>query len=215
MGLIFALGIVTPVLGQGGADRALERAKKAKKIAKTARETANDALVAAQSAGQQAQRANDRLDAMAVVSAQENGLVTTTAPQGAYEALGGPSVQVTVPASGLIEVWAQVDIRNDDGGTVALFEDGQEVPDISDEDFCGDDSALIETEGGGPGDFDTYSTPALRGIIGCNNTGAPSPVLLERPPGTHTYELRYSECQCGPGPGAEFQNRILRVGPRP
>jgi hypothetical protein len=37
-------------------------------------------------------------------------------------------------------------------------------------------------------------------------------VLLQRPPGEHTYELRYSECVCGGE--AEFQNRVLRVGPR-
>ena len=213
MGLIFALGIVTPVLGQGGVDRALERSKKAKKIAKTARETANDALVAAQSASQQAQRANDRLDAQRVVSSRVDGLVTSTAPITDPERLDGPSVQVTVPESGLIEVWAQADIRDDDGGTVALFQDGQQMTGISEENFCGDDSSLFTMQGGGPGDFETFATPPVVGIFGCTSAGAPAPVLLETSPGQHTYELGYSECACGGS--AEFQNRVLRIGPRP
>jgi hypothetical protein len=139
--------------------------------------------------------------------------VTSNAPIGDYEALGGPSVQVTVPSSGLIEVWAQADIRDDHGGTVALYEDGQPVHGISEDGFCGDDSALMEMQGGGTGDFETFSTPpSVETILGCTNTGAPAPVLLQRPPGEHTYELRYSECTCGGE--AEFQNRVLRVGPR-
>ena len=214
MAAVLVLGIVTPVFSSPG-DQALKRAKRAKQIAKNARTTANQALAEAQQAKQLAQGANDRLDALAVVSAREDGVVTSDNPIGDYEALGGPAIEVTVPASGLIEVWAQADIDNDEGGTLALFEDGVKVPDIADEDFCGDDSALVEVEGGGPGGFNTYSTPALRGVLGCNNTGAASPVLLQRPPGSHVYELRYSECQC-PGAGdADFQNRILRIAPKP
>jgi hypothetical protein len=68
-------------------------------------------------------------------------------------------------------------------------------------------------EGGGSGEFATFSTPpSANGILGCTNLGAPAPVLLQRPPGQHAYELRYSECICGGE--AEFQNRVLRVGPR-
>jgi hypothetical protein len=214
MGFVFALGIVTPVLGGPATDLALERAKKGKKVAKAARDTANQALVAAQQASQLAQRSSDRLDAQQVASAREGGLVTTTAAIGDYESLGGPSVQVTVPPSGLIEVFAQADILNDDGGAVALYEDGQKVPGISEEAYCGDDSALFEMTGGGGGDFETFSTPAQFDVVlGCTNIGAPASVLLERPPGTHTYELRYSECVCGGE--AEFQNRILRIAPKP
>jgi len=40
---LLALGIVTPVLGHGGAGQALARAAKTKKVAKSARDTANDA----------------------------------------------------------------------------------------------------------------------------------------------------------------------------
>ncbi|HYU59525.1 MAG TPA: alanine-zipper protein [Solirubrobacterales bacterium] len=219
---LLALGIVTPVLGHPGAGQALDRAKKAKKIAKSARDSANDALALAQQAhtlaqqaDQGAQRANGRLDQQRVVSAQEPSLVTSTAAIGSYDALGGPSVTVTVPDSGLIEVWAQVDIKDDDGGAVGLYEDGQKVPGVSEDAFCGDDTALIEMDGGGPGDVETFSTPPIPNLsLGCTNAGAPSSVILQRPTGSHTYELRYSECQCGAGE-SEFSNRVLRIAPRP
>jgi hypothetical protein len=207
---VLVVGIVTPVLGHSrhaGVDRALDRAKKAKKIAKDARQTAQQALTLAQQA-QQSQGGSP-----AIVSDTESSLVTSNAPIGEFEDKGGPSVQVTVPSSGLIEVWAQADILDDEGGAVALYEDGQPVPGIADASFCGDPSVLFEMQGLGPGEFATFSTPPnANGILGCTNVGAPAPVLLQRPPGEHTYELRYSECSCGGS--AEFQNRVLRVGPR-
>jgi hypothetical protein len=161
-----------------------------------------------------AKQSNQRLNALEVASAQVSGDVTTTAPIGSYVAGGGPSVTVTVPDSGLIEVWAQAEIRNDDGGAVGLFQDGAKVPGISEPDYCGDDSALIEMEGGGPGDFDVFSTPPTVNLVfGCLNFGAPSPVLVQTTPGQHTFELRYSACQCG-GSGT-FRHRVLRVAARP
>ena len=157
-----------------------------------------------------------------VVSAIEPGLVTTTGVFGEYEALGGPSVQVTVPASGLIEVWAQVEAEEEDGGAVGLYEDGAKIPEISAAEICGDPSgiqdgsALIDMQASGPGgQFIAAATPPIPGFLGCASAGAPAPVLLRRPLGTHTYELRYSECSCNPGGGAEFRNRVLRVAPRP
>src|SRR5687768_6273493 len=113
MGALLAVGVATPVFGGPAADLALKRAKKAKKIAKNARDTANQALTASQQAGQSAQRANDRLDSERVLSARANGVVTSDAPIGAPELLDGPAVQVTVPDSGLIEVWGQADILDD------------------------------------------------------------------------------------------------------
>lgn len=185
--------------------RALKKAKKAKRKARQANKRAK----AANRLGEQVQR---DLDSTRIVSDKEAGVVGSTAPIGRYQARGGPSVQVTVPSSGLIEVWAQADIRDDEGGAVALFEDGRPVPNISDEGFCGDDSALIDMQGGGPGGFDTFSTPPLPGLLGCTSGGAAGPVILERAPGPHTFELRYSSCSCGGS--AEFRNRVLRIGPR-
>lgn len=149
-----------------------------------------------------------------IVSATEPGLVSTSSPTGEFEALGGPSVEVTVPSSGFIEVWAQVAINDDEGGGVGLFEDGQEVDGIAEPETCGDDSALIDAWGSGHGNFILYSTPPVPGVIGCTGAGAPAPVLLSRPPGPHTYELRYAQCSCGGAP-AEFRDRTLRVAPRP
>jgi hypothetical protein len=213
---ILVVAIVTPVLGHSrhaGVETALERAKKAKRIAKNARDSAQQALASAQQASQRVDQLQADVDSTRIASATAPGLVTSSAPIGSYEDLGGPSVQVTVPGSGLIEVWAQAEILDDDGGAIALFEDGQPVHDIADDTYCGDDSVLIEMQGGGSGDFVTFSTPpSVETILGCASTGAPSPVLLQRPPGEHTYELRYSECVCGGE--AEFQNRVLRVGPR-
>jgi hypothetical protein len=213
---ILVVGIVTPVLGHSrhaGVDRALDRAKKAKRIAKQALPLAQQASAKADQANQTAGQVQADLNSTKIASDTEGGLVTSSSPIGSFEDLGGPSVQVTVPGSGLIEVWAQAEIRDDDGGTVALFEDGQPVNDIAEDGFCGDDSALFEMQGGGAGDFETFSTPPIVNLtLGCTSTGAPAPVLLQRPPGQHTYELRYSECSCGGE--AELQNRVLRVGPR-
>jgi hypothetical protein len=149
-----------------------------------------------------------------VVSATEPGLVSTASPTGDFEALGGPSVEVTVPPSGFIEVWAQVAINDDEGGAVGLFEDGQEVDGIAEPEICGDDSALIDASGGGPGNFAVFATPPVPSVIGCTSAGAPAAVLLSRSPGPHTYELRYAQCSCGGAP-AEFKDRVLRVAPRP
>jgi hypothetical protein len=61
-------------------------------------------------------------------------------------------------------------------------------------------------------------TPASSlGIAGgCASLGAPGPVLFERPPGEHTYELRYAVCGCPGGTGtATFSDRLLVVRPVP
>jgi hypothetical protein len=198
------------------AKKALRKARQARKRATKAKRRSGQAIQQAGQASQQAGEVSIRLDGTRIVSESEPGLVTSTAPIGSYAARGGPSVEITVPSSGLIEVWAQAEINDDDGGAVGLYEDGQKVPGVSEPNFCGDDSALIEMDGGGSGDFETFSTPPIVNLtLGCTSTGAPAPVILRRPPGNHTYELRYSLCQCpGPGAEAEFRNRVLRVGPR-
>ena len=162
-----------------------------------------------------AKQAKKRLDAQEVASAQASGVVTTSSPIGAYVALGGPSVTVTVPDSGLIEVWAQAEIRDDDGGAVALFQDGAVFPNTSNAGYCGDSNLLIDAENNGvTGDFVVFSTPGTPSVaVGCANVGAPAPVLLQTTPGTHTFELRYSQCTCGGE--AEFRQRVLRVAARP
>lgn len=181
-----------------------------------ARGAVNEAANTAKAAKASAAEIQAELDASRIVSASEAGVVTSTALFGEYEALGGPAVEAVVPTSGLVEVWAQIEIKDENGGAVGLYEDGEKVTGISTEEICGDGSALIDVQGGGPGDFLTFSTPPTPSLpFGCANGGAPASVLLERAPGPHTYELRYSECSCNPGGGAEFRNRVLRVAPRP
>jgi hypothetical protein len=139
------------------------------------------------------------------------GSVSTTSDE--YEALaGGPSLTATVPQSGFIEVIAQVATPDtSDEVAVGLFEDGAFVSGQATE--CGGPTSgtLFTTPGGGLGG--TYGTPASFGGISCSSTGAPGPVLFQRPPGTHTYELRYAVC-CPPGT-AEVSDRKLWIGPRP
>lgn len=154
-----------------------------------------------------------------VASGSAPGLVATGASFGEYEQLGGPSVRVTVPDSGLVEVWATAEV-GEEGGAIGLYEDGRKMTGISGPVSCGapgqeDGSALIDFQGGGePGEFVSVATPPVPGVfLGCASAGAPAAVLLSSPAGTHTYELRYSQCSCGTG--AEFRNRVLRVAPRP
>jgi hypothetical protein len=107
---VLVVGIVTPVLGHSrhaGTERALERAKKAKRIGKDARASAQQALALAQQTSQRVDQLQGDLGTTRIASDTEPGLVTSNAPIGSYESKGGPEVQVTVPASGLIEVWAQ------------------------------------------------------------------------------------------------------------
>jgi hypothetical protein len=134
---------------------------------------------------------------------------------------GGPAVTVNVPASGSIQVAASA-LIGEDAGAVALFEDG--VPIDGQSDFCGDPATpgplppgpplfvSADLAGSGFGAF-TYGTPAVPSLIGsCSSTGAPSAVLFNTSPGTHTYELRYAYCGCDPPPAeATFSERKLWV----
>ncbi len=231
------------------AKRALRQARQARRVARNAGDRAGEAQARAnaamalaeedrsqlttarnqlQSTQAQLDALKNKVDAIKVpegakaASSTVPGLVSSSAVFGEYESLGGPAVQVTVPASGLIEVWAQVGIEEEEGGAVGLYEDGQKVTGISAAEFCGDPggiqdgSALIDMQGIGPGgQFVPAATPPTVGLLGCASAGAPSSVLLNRPAGRHTYELRYSECSCNFGGGAEFRDRVLRVAPRP
>jgi hypothetical protein len=131
-----------------------------------------------------------------------------------------------VPASGLIEVYAAATFGEDGNmavaadGAIALFEDGQQVPVSEDAlGICASpplDGPMLSAGGLDTGDETTLATPAALNPFGCGVAGAtPSPILLERPPGQHTYELRYADAGCGcAAEPAAFSNRTLRVAPR-
>jgi hypothetical protein len=214
---VLVIAVAIPAFGSGGslfnlashanskAERALHRAKRALKRASRGLKRGHNARLAAGAVSQQ-------LGGTRIASAAASGQVTTTAPPGSYESLGGPTVQATVPSSGLIEVWAQAEILDDNGGAVALYEDGRAVPGGTDALCDGVEDALFIVFGFGTGEFDTFSTPATPSFPGCTSTGAAAPVIFQRPPGPHTYELRYSDCGCGGG--GTFRDRLLRVAPR-
>jgi hypothetical protein len=238
---------------RASARHALRAAQRARRIARAARRKSNEslatstamldnvdraladssqALITSQQAEQDAatalQAANqvsNRLDSTQVVSDAQAGQVQSNLETG-YESLGGPSVTVTVPSSGLIEVWATVQLGESGNsavaadGAVALYEDGQRVETDPDE-LCSAGTGLDDILLGGfplaEGDQVTASTPNGASIFGgCGQFAVdPAPVLLEATPGPHTFELRYAQsgCGCATVPAA-FSNRTLRVAPR-
>src|SRR5262249_54531229 len=100
----------------------------------------------------------------------------------------GPSATVTVPQTGLIQVWAQALVQGD--GAVSLYEGDRQVEGQALE--CnGAEGVLFAVE---PPLVDPLlaGTPAV-GVGGvCASVGAPGPVLLRTTAGEHTFELRYA-----------------------
>jgi hypothetical protein len=152
-----------------------------------------------------------------IQSASDSGGVSSSSTT--YEDLGGPSLTVTVPASGLVEVYAQVTIGGD-SGDVGLF-DGNSLADGQDP-TCGPqgpgtDSGLIAVDpGSAPSDpivMATGTTPDV--LVGCGSFGPPTPVLFQLSPGTHTLSLRYATSACGCGGTTTFSDRKLWASPRP
>ena len=205
-------------------DAALRIARRARKVARRALTQASAVIAAAEQAQADAQGARSaanaavaRLDAGEVASATEGGTVTTD-DDSAYVDLGGPSVTVDVPASGLVEIWASVRFDDPSDGQVALYEDDQLVDIPGQEQLCspgGNLDDVLLSAAGGPGIAVTLSTPpAVMLGIGCGTVGGvPSAMLFERTPGEHTYELRYADCGCDAG-DASFSQRLLRAAGR-
>ena len=206
------------------ADAALRIARRARKIARRGVARANAVLATAEKATADAQAAQttatdaaDRLDAAAVISAEAPGTVTT--PEDTeYVDLGGPSVTLDVPASGLVEIWASVRFDDPSDGQVALFEDGQLVEIQGQELFCSPggilDDVLISFAGGAGQPVTMSTPPAPLFGFGCGTIGGvPGSMLFQRSPGEHTYELRYADCGCEPG-DASFSQRLLRAAGR-
>lgn len=191
---------------------ALLTARSAKSQSRTAARTANAAVNTANEAKGAATATQATLDSTRISSGLASGAASTTS-ESYVQLPGGPSVSVTVPASGLIEVWAQVTAAG--SGAVALFEDGQRMQGQSQE--CAPSmasSALLAIDSGGPEPF-TAATPSAVGFFGpivCGVDGPPAGVLFQTTPGAHAYELRYQRCGCEPE--VTFSNRLLRVAPR-
>jgi hypothetical protein len=196
-------------------DEALADSASALAAAQQAQNDASAALT-------RADTANTRLDEARIVEASASARVTSTS-MGDYEPLpGGPQVTVAVPSSGYIEVWAEATIGDENDpavapdGAVGLYEDGQRVPLPGQESTCSQanfDDALFSLQAPSGTEQHMATPPVPVFGLGCGATGAPGPILLQRPPGQHTYELRYGQCGCAIDPTA-FSDRVLRIGPR-
>lgn len=145
--------------------------------------------------------------------------VTTSSPTFAeLPGSPGPSVTVTVPESGAIQVAASVVAAGGDGA-VSLFEDGVQVPGQAD--YCWGPAGTLFDAPGDPADpeggIGPFGTPGSLGVFGCATIGRPGPVLFQTTPGRHTYELRYALAACGCNPSTEvrFSERKLWVTPLP
>lgn len=201
--------------GRNKARTALATARSLVDDIQQALDRASTALNNSETALGAAQSANSRLDSTRIVSDAVAGVATTSSPTYERDPTSvGPQVTVTVPDSGLIEVWASVHV-DDVEGSVGIFEDGQLITlgdQIGGAD-CGTDHAIIGTTGAGPVSLST--PPSFDGSgLACGTIGnAPAPILLKRPPGSHTYELRYADCGCFGGPSS-FSERVLHIAPR-
>lgn len=208
---------VTPVPAKPNAkaSEALRVAERAKLIGQRALRRTNRALEVAIRARKAVRILRARADAAKVGSATVAGEVTTSS-ESAYVDLGGPSVTVDVPASGLAEVWATVTFGAPNDGLVGLYVDGQPAP-MDQDGLCGSadiEDALLSTSTD-TGTPITLSTPSASFLpLGCGIPGsAPGPMMVETTPGEHTFSLRYADCGCDPG-DATFSGRTLRVAGR-
>lgn len=113
-------------------------------------------------------------------------------------ATAGPSVTVTVPANGLVEIFAQVDGQSsaDDEGQVGIYE----ATDISTA------TKIMEFT------LSSFTTKriTLAGDGGTTTSTAASSIVIPATAGSRTYTLKYKRTDSGESP-ARFKNRKLWV----
>jgi hypothetical protein len=218
------------------ANRAANAAEGAEDLARAAQGTASaaqSAATAAQGAATGAQKAatsaSEKAGGAELNAKEAKAEVASTRPKIGFaegsvatksesfvKLSGGPSVAVTVPPTGLVQIWAQATVDGEDEGAVSLYEDGQPVAGQAE---CGDTKGVLFAASPiTPGEPLLVGTPASQpGIIGCATLGAPGPVLFRSTTGEHTFELRYAACSCTGGPAEEmtFSERRLVVQPLP
>jgi hypothetical protein len=98
--------------------------------------------------------------------------------------LGGPSVSVTVPASGLIGVFARAELSSDGGiAEISLFEPADFSPPVT---------ILGACCSGAPRQWTTPTN-----VFGTAHRLEAGWLLLEATPGTRTYTLEYRNSQAG------------------
>jgi Collagen triple helix repeat (20 copies) len=124
--------------------------------------------------------------------------------------LGGPSVTVTVPRSGLVELYAGGTIAPGGGhGDVFLFEDGSAVSAVKCDGFT---PGLIIAADPPTGTSTTgMSFNASTQQCGTDGAGAPISLTLQAGAGSHTFKLEYGNDGAF---STTFTNVFLSIAPR-
>jgi hypothetical protein len=125
----------------------------------------------------------------------------------------GPEVTVTVPASGLAEVYAQADFSSSSSnivGRVGLSVDGN-LTLVG----CGSKTGVLFDDGPPDGTSVTVATSARGGTTNCGARlpGLASPVMVKTTPGSHQFKLVYSASTSDAGSTVTFSSRLLAVAP--
>jgi hypothetical protein len=142
-----------------------------------------------------------------VVAAEETSEVSTASDT--HVDLGGPTLTVVVPATGLIELYARADLKGEGdfggegtGQEIALFEDGNFKANAIRCSPCGNRAYGRHwvSPGIGGGGFGTFQEERAAWN------------LLEATPGSHTYSLRYRSYPFAQSDTAFFRNRKFWIG---
>jgi hypothetical protein len=207
----------------GAASAAASAASSAQGSATAASSSASGALKAATGASEKAGGAElNAKETRAEVAAIRpkigfaEGSVETES-DGFVKLAGGPAVTVSVPPTGLVQVWGQALVDSAAGGAdaaVSLYEDGQQVEGQAE---CGETKGVLFAGAAASADPELVATPAVPNFTGtCGSFGAPGPVLFRSTTGEHSFELRYASCTCtGGSEKVTFSERRLVVQPLP
>jgi hypothetical protein len=149
------------------------------------------------------------------------GAYTTSTASGPLSAttssatdLGGPFVTVTVPASGLVEIYAgEASAGNGGHSDVFLYEDGSPVTAVECDGFTPGLMIADDPPSSTPTTVSTTGTSGNAGQCGTDGGGTPTSLTIRVGAGSHTFRLEYAIVG---GPfSTTFTNSFLSVAPRP
>ena len=133
-----------------------------------------------------------------------NAAVGVSTGSGPPVDLGGPSVTISVPAGGLVGIYARADLLAtgggmDGGAQVHLFEPA----------LLADSPAILSAPNGTGSFVGRYTAPGAQDTGGVAAQTRGGMITIAPPPGTYTFSLRYSSAG---GANASIQNRSLWAG---
>jgi hypothetical protein len=148
-----------------------------------------------------------------VVAAEAISTNSSVGPPLADLATVGPEVIVTVPASGLVEVYAQADFSSSSSNIVGRV--GLSVDSNLTLVGCGSKTGVLFDDGPPDGTSVTVATSARGGTTNCGARlpGLASPLIVHTTPGSHHFKLVYSASTSDAGSTVTFSNRLLAVAP--